>query len=109
MGFVVTLVIVGGGTKPVPLRLMLKVWLTLPSLLAIWIAAVFAPAAEGVNCTTIVVLPLAAMLLAGEVVTVKFPPLTPSMVTPVMLTALVVLLFLIVKVFAKLPPTFTLP
>ena len=58
---------------------------------------------------TNVVLPLAAMLLAGGAVTVKFAPFVPSIVTPEMLRRLVVLLLRIVKVFDKVLPTLTLP
>ena len=109
VGLVVTLVIVGGGTKPVPVRFTSNAVPTEVSLLAMWMAAVFAPNAVGANCTTIVALPLAAMLPTGDVVTVKFAPFVPSMVTPVILSAAVLLVLRMTNVFESVLPTFTLP
>ena len=53
-------------------------------------------------------LPLAAMLAAGAVVTVKLAALMPSMVTPVMLSALLALLLRMTKVFDTLLPALML-
>ena len=78
------------------------------SLLAMWIAAMFVPAAFAVNCTSIVVLLAAAIVVAGVAVTAKFAALVPSMVTPVIVSEVLPVL-LMVNVFVKALPTFTLP
>ena len=109
VGVVVIAVIVGAGTMPVPLKLMSKAMPTLLSLLAIWMAAVFAPADVGANCTVKVVLPLAAMVAAGDEVTVKSELFVPSSVTPVTLSEALLLLLRMVKDFDSVLPTFTLP
>jgi hypothetical protein len=107
IGLTVMFEIVGGGTKPTPARLMSKDGLPASSL-ATCSAATLLPEVSALNSTVNVVLPLAAMVDAGWVVTVKFALFVPSMVTPVMFNTLLPVLWM-VKVFESEEPTFTLP
>ena len=100
--------IVGGGTKPKPERLMSKLGLP-ASLLAMCKTAVLLPNVPALNCTVKVEVPLfAATGVLGEAVTEKFALFVPSIVTPVMSSG-VEPVFVMVKVFDSVLPTFTLP
>ena len=90
---------------PVPVSVTSNAAPTAMSLLAMCSAAVFAPAAVAENCTIIVVVAPTAMALAGALVTVKLAAFVPSIVTPVMLSE-VLLSLRIVKVFVAVLPTF---
>ena len=108
IGFVVMLVIIGGGTKPTPVRLMSKDGLP-ASLLAMCNVAVLLPAVLALNCTVKVEVPLfAATGVLGEAVTAKFEAFVPSIVTPVMSSAVLPVLVM-VNVFDEVLPTVTLP
>ena len=78
------------------------------TLLAIWIAAVFAPVVVGVNCTVKVVVPAGATGDAGIAVTVKSAALAPSIVIP-RPVKFAPPGFLMVKVRLELLPTRTFP
>lgn len=108
IGLIVMFETVGGGTKAMPERLMSKDGLP-ASLLAMCKTAVFVPKVDALNCTVKVEVPLfAATGVVGEVVTEKLALFVPSMVTPVMSSG-VLPVFVIVKVFESVLPTFTLP
>ena len=74
VGFVVTFVTVGGGMEAVPLSVMSKAAPTAVSLLAMCSAATLVPALLALNCTSVVVLPPAAIVRAS----VLFEPGTAS-------------------------------
>ncbi len=79
------------------------------SLLAMCSVAVLLPAVLALNSTVKVEVPLlAATGVLGEAVTLKFAAFVPSMVTPVMSSA-VLPVFVMVKVFDEVLPTVTLP
>ena len=108
IGLIVMFETVGGGTKPMPERLMSNDGLP-ASLLAMCKTAVFVPNVDALNCTVKVEVPLfAATGVVGEVVTEKLALFVPSMVTPVMSSG-VLPVFVMVKVFESVLPTFTLP
>ena len=96
------------GARPVPVRLISK-GSSSPSLLAMWIAAVRMPEADGVNVTVKVVFPEGpATGAVGFAVMLKSPEFVPSLVI-VKSVRLDVPRFLIVKFREPVEPTNTDP